>query len=107
MKSTQVTSYTALDATTRRIEGTAKVNGRDGFTYQVDVRDSGEPGRNDTFAIRLSNGYHASGSLAGGNIQLHKARAGKCDEHGGHHGDGDDDDEDRYQSPRRLGSRAE
>ena len=97
VKGTQVTSYTALDATTRRIEGKAKVNGRPGFTYQVDVSDNGEPGRNDTFAIRLSNGYHASGSLSGGNIQLHKARDGECDEHGrGHHGDGDDDDEDGH-----------
>jgi hypothetical protein len=61
------------------------------------VSDNGEPGRNDTFAIRLSNGYHASGSLSGGNIQLHKARDGECDEHGReHHGDADDDDEDGH-----------
>ena len=30
--------------------------------------------RNDTFAIRLSNGYNASGRLAGGNIQLHPSQ---------------------------------
>ena len=91
VKSSRVTAYSVLDATTRRIEGTAKVNGRAGFTYQVDVSDNGEPGRNDTFAIRLSNGYRASGSLAGGNIQLHKAHEGECDDHGRGHDDDDDD----------------
>ncbi len=71
VKSTSVTGYSALDATTRRIEGDANVDGQPGFTYQVDVSDKGEPGRDDTFAIRLSNGYTASGRLGGGNIQLH------------------------------------
>jgi len=37
----------------------------------VDVADNGEPGRDDTFSLKLSNGYTASGKLAGGNIQLH------------------------------------
>jgi len=54
------------------IEGTAEVNGQGGFTYAVDVADNGEPGRNDTFSLSLSNRYYASGLLAGGNIQLHK-----------------------------------
>jgi len=70
VKGTAVTAYTVLDGTTRRIEGTAEVNGV-GVTYTVDVADNGEPGRDDTFSIRLSNGYTASGKLAGGNIQLH------------------------------------
>ena len=44
------------------------------MTYTVDVTDNGEPGRgSDLFSLRLSNGYTASGTLAGGNIQLHKA----------------------------------
>ena len=30
--------------------GTAEVNGQSGFTYQLDVTDYGEPGRNDRFA---------------------------------------------------------
>ena len=68
----------------------AKVNGHRGFTYQVDVSDNGEPGTNDTFSIRLSNGgveiYSASGKLEGGNIQLHKRHS--CE------GDGGDDDDD-------------
>jgi len=72
VKGTGVTAYVVIDATTRHIEGTAEINGQSGFTYQVDVADNGEPGRNDTFAIKLSNGYSASGNLDGGNIQLHK-----------------------------------
>jgi hypothetical protein len=72
VKGTGVTAYQVVDAVTRHIEGTAEINGQSGFTYQVDVADNGEPGRNDTFALNLSNGYFASGTLAGGNIQLHK-----------------------------------
>src|SRR2546428_3670529 len=69
---TGVTAYVATGATMRHIEGTAEVNGQPGFTYQVDVADNGEPGRQDTFAITLSSGYTAAGSLPGGNIQLHQ-----------------------------------
>jgi len=72
VKGTGVTAYAVVNATTRHIEGTCAINGAGGFTYRVDVSDNGEPGRNDTFSIRLSNGYAASGLLAGGNIQLHK-----------------------------------
>jgi hypothetical protein len=72
VKGTGVTAYTGTGLA-RHIEGNAEVNGQTGFTYQVDVTDNGEPGRNnDTFAIQLSNGYSAAGSLLqGGNIQLH------------------------------------
>ena len=73
VKGTSVISYIALDARTRRIGGTAKVNGQSGFTYQVDVTDNGEPGRNDTFAITVSGAGSVYSSptskLAGGNIQ--------------------------------------
>jgi len=71
VKGTGVTSYIVVNATTRHIEGNAQVNGTDGFTYEVDVVDNGEPGSQDVFTIRLSDGYRASGTLAGGNIQLH------------------------------------
>ena len=71
VKGTGVTSYSAVNATTRHIEGNAQVNGTDGFTYNVDVVDNGEPGSRDVFTIRLSTGYSASGTLGGGNIQLH------------------------------------
>jgi hypothetical protein len=93
VKGTAVTAYIDIDAKTRRIGGTAKVNGESGFTYQVDVADNGEPGRNDSFAIRISDAsgfsYGASGKLAGGNIQLHKRQ---CDRNGN---DRDDDEDDR------------
>src|SRR3989441_11832205 len=71
VKGTGVTSYEATGLTSRRIKGTAEVDGVGGFTYIVDVTDAGEPGRDDTFSITLSNGYFASGKLAGGNIKLH------------------------------------
>lgn len=71
VKGTGVTSYEIVDATTRRIRGTAEVDNVAGYTYEVEVSDNGEPGRNDRFFIRLSNGYSAGGYLQGGNIQLH------------------------------------
>jgi hypothetical protein len=86
---TGVTAYVVVDAKTRRIEGNATINGAAG-TYKVVLSDNGEPGRNDRFAITLSNGYSAAGALAGGNIQLHKRQ---CDQHG-HDRQGDDDDDD-------------
>ncbi len=97
VKGTGVTAYAVVDAVTRHIEGTARINGHSGFTYKVDVSDNGEPGRNDTFSLWLSNGYTASGKVMGGNIQLHKAHVGACKEHDGHeehheHDDGDDND---------------
>ncbi len=70
---TGVTAYTVTGTTSRHIEGTAEINGHGGFTYKVDVADNGEPGAgSDTFAIELSNGSRASGTLGGGNITLHK-----------------------------------
>ncbi len=77
VKSTGITSYTVVNATTRRIKGTAEINGKGGFTFVIEVSDNGEPGKdNDTFKIKLSNGYYAEGKLNCGNIQLHKP--GKC-----------------------------
>jgi hypothetical protein len=72
VKGTGVTAYTVVDAKTRHIEGTAEIDGKHGYTYKVDVVDNGEPGSDDTFSLTLSNGYSASGKLAGGNIQLHR-----------------------------------
>jgi len=71
VKGTGVTAYIVTGNTSRRIEGTAEIQNAAG-TYQAEVDDRGEPGRNDTFAIMLSGGYSASGPLVGGNIQLHK-----------------------------------
>jgi hypothetical protein len=71
VKSIEVTNYTVIDAVTRQIDGNAKINGEDSFAYTVVVSDNGEPGTNDSFSIVLSTGYSASGTLNGGNIQLH------------------------------------
>lgn len=71
VKGTSVTVYKVVNETMRHIEGLAEVNGQAGYMYSVDVTDNGEPGINDKFSISLSDGYHASGQLAGGNIQIH------------------------------------
>ena len=102
VKSRRVTAYSALDAVTRRIEGTARMNGERGFTYQVDVSDNGEPGRNDVFALKVWDAagtlvYSASGTLRSGNIKLRQSRGSACDKDGDDgkdHDDGDDDDHD-------------
>ncbi len=91
VKSTSVTGYSVIDAVTREIDGIARVNGQGSFTYKVVVVDNGEGGRNDSFSLELSNGYSASGTLKGGNIQLHK----KCGASGNH--DGEDDDKDEHE----------
>jgi len=87
VKSSSVTAYIVIDEVTRQIEGIANINGSGAFTYKVIVVDNGEPGRNDSFSIELSNGYNASGTLHGGNIQLHKKCEGSKDK--------DDDDKDK------------
>ncbi len=68
VRSTSITSdvQTGNSAT---IRGTANVNGS-AMTFRVDVTDNGEPGKSDTFAIQLANGYTASGTLDRGNIQV-------------------------------------
>jgi hypothetical protein len=90
VKSTSVTAYIVIDSVTRQIEGRAKVNGRGSFKYTVIVVDNGEPGRNDSFSLELSNGYNKSGTLKGGNIQLHKS----CSDGDDHDNDDDDCDKD-------------
>jgi len=70
VKSESITSYTVVDATTRTFTGTARIDGVAG-TFTVTVSDAGEPGTADTFEITLSTGYTASGTLQGGNVQLH------------------------------------
>jgi hypothetical protein len=77
VKGTAVTGYEITGSLSRRIRGKAEVDGVDGFDYIVEVTDAGEPGRDDTFSIALSNGYSAGGKLAGGNIKLH-AKPSPC-----------------------------
>lgn len=73
MKATGISTYKVGSTSLSRVfEGTAEINGIGGWTYVIEVADNGEPGRADKLSIRLSNGYSAGGTLAGGNIQLHK-----------------------------------
>jgi hypothetical protein len=69
------TAFTALvvTGTHARLFGIATVNGAGSFNFVVDVDDLAEPGANvDKFAIQMSDGYTASGTvLSGGNIQVH------------------------------------
>lgn len=69
VKSTAVTSV-SVNGNCATVVGTAKVNGTPGFGFQVDVCDNGEPGTSDTFSIVMSD-YAASGTLGGGNVQIH------------------------------------
>jgi VCBS repeat-containing protein len=77
--STAIKSF-QVDATGKRavITGTARVNGRAGYTYTVTVEDLGEPGtRKDTFRIVITGPtglvYDSGvGLLTGGNLQVHK-----------------------------------
>lgn len=52
--------------------GTLDVAGsKSNVTFTVNVVDNGTPGKGrDTFAITISNGYSASGTLGGGNIEV-------------------------------------
>jgi hypothetical protein len=88
VKSINVTNYIVVDAQTRQIEGLALVNGKDSVAYTVIVKDKGEKGRNDSFSLQLSNGYSVSGTLGGGNIQLHM----KCSDSENNNENGDKED---------------
>jgi hypothetical protein len=71
VKSTAITSV-VVSGNCAQILGTATVNGSGSFGFQVQVCDNGEPGKDsDTFFIIMSDGYTASGTLRGGNIQIH------------------------------------
>jgi hypothetical protein len=50
--------------------GRATVDAVPGIVFEVVVQDNGEPGRNDTFLIFTADGYVASGTLKGGNIEV-------------------------------------
>jgi hypothetical protein len=78
---TDVTDCIATSPISRHIDGTARVNGVDGYTYSVDVSDNDVPGP-DTFAINVSGSgppsvsYTAgdnlgSGGNGGGDIEIH------------------------------------
>lgn len=71
VKSIDIKSYSG-SGNTRTFSGDAQINGVSGYTFTVTATDNGNPGAGkDMFSIQLSNGYSASGVLAGGNIKLH------------------------------------
>jgi hypothetical protein len=64
------------DGTMASIFGTATVDGAGSVDFRIDVQDLGEPGTSDTYRLRLSDGYDSGEQiLAGGNVQIHKAKA--------------------------------
>jgi Ice-binding-like len=94
MKSTSVTAYLERGPNSRRIQGTAEINGQNG-TYQLDVSDNESAPA--MFAIRFSTGYSASGEIKGGHIEIHK-----CCSNGNNDNEDDgkgchfDDNKDKY-----------
>lgn len=59
------------DKTSGSFTGTATDNGVP-VTFQVLIQDKGEPGKNDTFSIKIPlRNYEKSGTLTKGNIQIH------------------------------------
>lgn len=78
--STQITGYLVDPGipNARDICGIANTNGPEGTVrFRVRLVDNGEPGRDDMFGIRLSNGYLVTtrslggDGPGGGNVQLH------------------------------------
>jgi len=67
VKSTSITAVLEKGPNSRRIQGSAEINGHDG-TFQLDVTD--DESVTDSFAIRLSNGYSASGKVINGHIEI-------------------------------------
>ncbi len=65
-----------ISGATATWSGPATVNGATGYRYEVTVTDNGEPGRTDTFEIRLTRpvdptwSYRAGGTLGGGNVRV-------------------------------------
>ena len=62
----------SADGTAASIFGQATIDGVGTYDYRIDVKDLGEPGSNDTYRVRLSNGYDSGEqTLDGGNVQIH------------------------------------
>jgi hypothetical protein len=71
VKSLAITSL-VVSGDCAQILGTATVNGAGSFGFEVQACDNGEPGKDsDTFTINMSDGYTATGTLEGGNVQIH------------------------------------
>ena len=72
-----VVTCSFTERTQATIFGYASVHGQGSHLYRIDVKDLGEPGKNDTYRFRLEATPfpYDSGEqkLRGGNVQIHKA----------------------------------
>jgi sugar lactone lactonase YvrE len=61
----------SADRTHASVFGNATINGGGPHAYRIDVADGGEPGRSDTYRIRLDTGYTSGEQpLSRGNVQI-------------------------------------
>ena len=69
-----VTTILAVLCSTDGTSGTIFGQTDDGTLVRIDVKDLGEPGRDDTYRIRTNTGYDSGEQKLekGGNIQIHK-----------------------------------
>ena len=73
----EIIGNTATFSGTAWIDDASSGNVSSGYTFEINVEDNGEPGAGlDTFAISVTDPegslyYSASGTLEGGNIQIH------------------------------------
>jgi hypothetical protein len=64
-----------IDGTTATVKGTATVNGVDGYRFTLTAVDRGEPGREDSVRLVVTQPgtswtHDAAGTLGGGNLQV-------------------------------------
>ncbi len=68
------------EANTAAFSGIAEINGAK-YAYTVTAVDNGEHGKTDTFSINIpAISYISSGTVGGGNIQIHKDKIEDLDE---------------------------
>ena len=72
IRSVNITSLT-ISGNTAFFSGSCTNNGAP-CMFTVQVQDNGEPGRNDTFSIKVFDRPTEGGRLSGGNIQVHKQK---------------------------------
>lgn len=70
LATTEVTTYTVINSTTRLITGNLEYNGAPGLGYRLEVTDGDGVGQSDQFTLILGNTYAARGFLQGGNVRL-------------------------------------
>ena len=75
VKATGVTQLT-ISGNSATVRGTATLNNQAGYHFETTAVDNGEPGRNDSFHLVVTNDtnplfrYETQGTLGGGNVQV-------------------------------------